>query len=242
MIDPRVSLIQERLAPIDRIIAVTGGKGGIGKTVIASTLGVILKNRGLKVGLCDLDLCGPSTHIVLGGETLYPEEEKGIVPPNVYGIQYLSIVFFAKDFATPLRGTDISNAIIELLAITRWDKLDVLLFDMPPGLSDAALDTIRFIPHGEYLIVTTGSKLSWVTTRKIISFLKELNLPIIGVIENLANPQEDFIQSSLKEFNIKYLGKIPIDPELEKTFGNPQKLLQTKFAKELDKIAEKFVR
>ncbi|MCK5023812.1 MAG: P-loop NTPase, partial [Candidatus Aenigmarchaeota archaeon] len=141
--DPRLEIIDRRLEKIKKIVAVSGGKGGIGKSSAASTLALMLSKAGHKVGLLDLDFSSPSTHVILGIEDLYPVEEKGIIPPEIYGIKYMSIIYYTGDNPSPLRGGDISNAIIELLAITRWEELDFLVIDMPPGIGDIALDTIR---------------------------------------------------------------------------------------------------
>ena len=153
-----MNIIDKRLENIKRLIAVGGGKGGIGKSLTASTLALTLSKLGYKVGLLDLDFCGPSTHIILGIKGIYPKEEKGIIPPEIYGIRFMSIIYYAGDNPSPLRGTDISNAIIELLAITQWGELDFLIIDMPPGIGDPILDTIRLIKRVNFLIITTQSR------------------------------------------------------------------------------------
>jgi len=109
-------------------------------------LSLNLNDRGFKTGLLDLDFTSPSTHVILGVKDFYPEEEYGIIPPLAHGIRYMSITHYSLDEPAPLRGVDVSNAIIELLAITRWEDLDYLIIDMPPGIGDATLDTIRLIP------------------------------------------------------------------------------------------------
>ncbi|MCK4321585.1 P-loop NTPase, partial [candidate division WOR-3 bacterium] len=150
--DPRLRIIDKRLKNIKTMIAISGGKGGIGKSLVASTLSLILSKLGYKVGLLDLDFCGPSTHIVLGIRGIYPKEEKGIIPPEIYGIKFMSIIYYAGDNPSPLRGIDISNAIIELLAITRWGPLDFLIIDVPPGIGDTTLDIIRLMKKTGFLI------------------------------------------------------------------------------------------
>jgi len=120
MVDPRISIIDDRLKEIRHIIAVVSGKGGVGKGLVASTLALILAKKGYKVGLFDLDFTSPSTHIILNIQELQPQEEKGIVPPQVHGLSYMSIVFYSGQYALPLRATEVSNALIELLSITRW--------------------------------------------------------------------------------------------------------------------------
>jgi len=91
--DPRLEIIDKRLENIKRLVAVSGGKGGTGKSLFASTLALTLSELGYKVGLLDLDFCGPSTHIILGIRGIYPEEEKGIIPPEIYGVKFLSIIY-----------------------------------------------------------------------------------------------------------------------------------------------------
>src|SRR3990170_4890960 len=145
MVDPRTSVISERLKRIGRIIAVSSGKGGVGKSLVATTLALALSRRGCKVGLFDLDFTSPSTHIILNAENAQPKEEKGIIPPVVKGIAYMSLVYYTGDKATPLRGADVSNALIELLSVTQWGKLDFLVIDMPPGIGDAVLDLLRLV-------------------------------------------------------------------------------------------------
>ena len=184
MIDPRLSVIRERLAQASRILAVSGGKGGIGKSSVACMLALYLSRKGYKAGLFDLDFGGLSDHILLGIEGGYPEELNGLVPPLVHGIKFMSLSYFTGHSPSPLRGSEISNALIEFLAITRWNDLDFLVIDMPPGLGDAILDVIRLVKRMEFLSVTTGSRLAIEVVRNELAMLKELGIPVVGVIEN----------------------------------------------------------
>src|SRR5512139_429225 len=120
MVDPRTSVIDERLSGIGRIIAVSSGKGGVGKSLVATTLALTLARKGCKVGLFDLDFTSPSTHIILGVGNAKPKEDKGLLPPMVKGLEYMSLIYYSGDQTMPLRGEDTSNALIELLAVTRW--------------------------------------------------------------------------------------------------------------------------
>ena len=151
MVDPRTSVINERLARIGKVVAVSSGKGGVGKSLVAATLALTLVNKGCKVGLFDIDFTSPSTHLILGAKELQPKEEKGLIPPKVHGLAYMSLVYYSGDNATPLRGVDTSNALIELLAVTQWGKLDFLIIDMPPGIGDAVLDLIRLVNRDSLL-------------------------------------------------------------------------------------------
>ena len=236
--EARVSVIDKRLKNIKRIISVASGKGGVGKSLIASTLALHLSKKGHNIGLLDLDLYGPSSHIILGVKDVFPEEEKGIIPPDVHGIKFMSIVYYTEDKPSPFRGIDISNIIIELLAITQWGSLDYLIIDMPPGMGDETLDVIRLVKNSEFLVVTTPSKVAMGAVSKLLKILKELKIPTIGVIENMTMTQSSFIRSEICQMNLPFLGSISFDKNLEDSIGKPDKLLETDFMKDLDKILE----
>lgn len=236
VLDPRLSVIDTRLAGIKRLIAVSGGKGGIGKSVISSVLALTLSRMGYRVGLLDLDLSAPSTHVVLGIADVYPKEERGIVPPEVHGIAYMSIVYFTGDEPTPLRGTDISNALLELLAITQWGSLDFLIIDMPPGIGDISMDVIRWLKKAEFLVVTTASRVALETVKKVIKMLKELNMPLIGVIENMKQHESSVVNEALQEFEVPLLGAIAFDTNLEDSIGDVNRLLESEVAVRINEI------
>jgi len=240
--DPRTSVIEKRLSSIKRIISVASGKGGVGKSLVASTTALFLSKKGYKVGLLDLDMYGPSSHIILGVEKYdFPKEEKGLIPPNINGIKFMSIVYFTEDKPAPFRGIDISNVIIELLAITQWDKLDYLIIDMPPGIGEETLDIIRLVKKNEFLVVTTSSKVSMVAVSKLLSILKELKLPTIGLIENMKMVDSSYIKDSVSKMKIRYLGYISFDKNLEESIGDPNKLQRTDFMKDLEIVLSKIV-
>jgi len=236
MADPRITIIGERLKEISKIVAVSSGKGGVGKSLIASTIALTLARKGYKVGLFDLDFTSPSTHIILGVEGLQPKEEKGIIPPQVHNLKYMSIVYYSGEQTLPLRGADISNALIELFAITRWNTLDFLVIDMPPGISDATLDIIRLVKKIKFIIVTTPSQLAFETVRKLASLLTELKIPIIGVVENMKIKDSPLIQRQVEDKGLTFWGEIPFDNKLEESLGKVDKLLETAFARELKEI------
>lgn len=238
MIDPRLSIISERMKRIKSIIAVSSGKGGVGKSLVASTLALALKEEGFKVGLFDLDFTSPSTHIILGVGDIQPKEFKGIIPPEVHGLQYMSIVYYSGQNATPLRGIDFSNALIELLSITKWDMLDYLVLDMPPGIGDATLDLIRFIKNIKFIIVTTSSQLAFETVKKLIRLLTTLKIPIIGVVENMKMDSLDTIQRQVEKLNVSFLAGIAYDHRVEEAIGKIENLLDTTIAKKAREIAQ----
>lgn len=234
--DPRLTIIAHRLENVDRLIAVSGGKGGIGKSSVASTLALCLSKKKYRVGLLDLDFYGPSCHLILGIKGVYPEEEKGILPPQVYGIKFMSIVYYAKENPLTVRGIDISNSIIELLAITRWEELDFLIIDMPPGIGDTTLDVIRLLKRIEFLVVTAPSKLALETVKKTLEMLKEAGVPIIGVIENMKVKDSPWIKQEIEKFDVKYLGGIGFDRSFEEYLGNSEGLLTSSFANDINKL------
>ena len=239
MVDPRTSIVNERLNGVNRIIAVSGGKGGVGKSLFASTFALILANEGFKVGLFDLDFTSPSTHVILGIGDLRPKEEKGIVPPHVHGLEYMSIIYYSGNHAAPLRGADVSNALIELLSIVKWGKLDYLILDMPPGISDATLDLIRLIKNLEFLIVTTPSKLAFETVKKLVGLLEALKIPVIGLVENMKMTRLRTLQKEARMLDLNLLGEIPYDTKIEDAIGRKEELLKTTFARRVKRIASK---
>ena len=236
--DPRVNIVNKRFEAIKRVIAVSGGKGGIGKSLVASGLALILARQGYKVGLLDLDLWGPTDHLIIGAERITPKEEKGIIPPEVCRIKFMSIIYYGGDKPLPLRRIDFNQATIELLAVTRWEELDFLIIDMPPGIGDPTLDVIRLINKAKFLIVTTKSRVVLETVKKTLRILNELNIPVIGVIENM-KMGESVLAEEIKKYALPFLGSIDFDKELEDSIGNPARFLKTDFAGSIREIISK---
>jgi ATP-binding protein involved in chromosome partitioning len=226
-IDPRVAVVDDRLAQVDRIIGVTGSKGGIGKSVIASTLALALADRGKRVGLFDLDFTSPSDHIVLGIDRSFPAEEFGIDPHRVHGIDMMSVAFFAGEAPVPMRGDAATSALLELLAITRWGELDVLVLDMPPGLGDTNLDVIRLLPRLEFLLVGNGSRVVIESVRRAVQLFSELKVSMIGLVENMRRQDTSAVADLATGFGVPFLGSIPYDPDLEDALGNVEMLRTT---------------
>lgn len=237
-IDPREIAISARLEKVKRIIPVVSGKGGVGKSLVSTTLALVLAEKGYKVGLLDLDFHGASDHVILGFEPKeFPEEDRGVVPPTVHGIKFMTIAYYTEDRPTPLRGKEISDALIELLTITRWDELDYLVIDMPPGLGDQLLDVLRFLKRGEFLVVATPSKLSLNVVRKLIELLKEEGHKVIGIVENMKLDDEKDVEKLAEEFGVPYLVGIPFYPDLDAKVGNVEELMKTEFAEKIRELA-----
>jgi len=236
MSDPRIAVIERRFEKVGKIIAVSSGKGGVGKSMIATSLALNLRDRGYKVGLLDLDFTSPATHVIMGVDGLYPEEDYGIIPPLAHELRYMSITHYSLDEPAPLRGQDVSNAIIELLAITRWGELDYLVVDMPPGIGDATLDTIRLIPRIEFVVVTTPSRVAYQSVRRMIILLKELGIPMSGVVENMVMRPSDYVKSDVEKLGLEYLGSIDYDEAVEESLGDVDALSKTGFYKRVGEI------
>lgn len=240
MIDPREIAISARLEKVRRIIPVVSGKGGVGKSLVSTTLALALAEKGYRVGLLDLDFHGASDHVILGFEPKeFPEEDRGVVPPTVHGIKFMSIAYYTENRPTPLRGKEISDALIELLTITRWDELDYLIIDMPPGLGDQLLDVLRFLKRGEFLVVATPSKLALNVVEKLIQLLLEEKHSVLGVVENMKLDEEEDVRKLAERYNVPYLIGIPFYSDLDAKVGNVEELMKTEFAEKIRELAEK---
>lgn len=216
-IDPRPCIIEPRLSNVKRIIAVTGWKGGIGKTVTSVTLALLLAKKGFKTGLFDLDVCGSCCHTALGVDNVLPQEDKGLIPLTISGVKFMSPAFFSSGKAVPLRGNQISDSIIEMFTVTRWDELDFLILDMPPGINDAALDILRYVPRAEILALSLPSVMSKNVLNRSLEMYKKLNVKVACVVENMTGGNDGIKQ----------------DNGLESALGQADKILKTQFANDV---------
>lgn len=231
MIDPRISVIDTRLERIGRIIAVAGGKGGVGKSACAAVTALELARGGKRVGLLDADFTGSSAHIFLGAELRFPAEDRGITPPQAgFGLRFMSAASFAGERGLALRGAELTDVFLELFAITRWEELDYLFIDMPPGLGDEVLDLIRYVRRVEALLVTTPSVVSAKVVARLRRLLEERGVPVIGLIENMSGRGESSANGVPEE---PRLAAVPYSTELEAAVGRPEALLKTDFAQAL---------
>jgi ATP-binding protein involved in chromosome partitioning len=237
--DPRPAAVERRLGEVRRILAVTGGKGGIGKSAVASTLALLFAERGLATGLCDLDLTSPTAHVFLGASGAFPTEEFGIEPPLVAGVRFMSVSFFlGPGRPAPLRGPDVTNATLEILAVTRWSPLDLLVIDMPPGSGDAALDLVRLVRRAEYVVVSADSLVVLETARRTVRLLRDLEAGVAGVVENFTRTPSTRVRDLSSEFEVPFLGSLPWDEAFEAAVGDPDRLLRTRFAEALRPVRD----
>jgi ATP-binding protein involved in chromosome partitioning len=230
--------VERRLRDVQRIVAVTGGKGGIGKSSVAVGLALSLATEGARVGLLDLDLWGPSDHVILGIPRPGLREDGGLVPDDAAGVAFMSIASIVGERPALLRGDDITNGILELLAVTIWDELDILVIDMPPGFGDTLLDAARYLPRAEYVVVTTPSELTLATTRKTLELLRRLDLPVLGLVENLwRDADSGGLRRTGAGDDLRLLGTIGYDEGYEQSLGDPDRLRRTVFYRDVRAIA-----
>lgn len=239
--DPRVTFIEKKLNKIKRVWAVTSGKGGVGKSTISSILSLLLKEKGFKVGLLDLDIFGPSTHIVLGVKNFDLIEEKGVLPQNIDGLNYISILSFTQNKPFSLRGDELSDVFLEIFTITNWGDLDFLIIDMPPGLGDTTLDLLKFVRKSEYLLISNSSRISFETVVKLYEILKYYNAKILGLIENMKYSSDDFISQECEKRGINYLGSLNFYFDLDYLYGNLNAIINSDLSLFLYKILERIL-
>ncbi|MFQ6136009.1 MAG: P-loop NTPase [Candidatus Hydrothermarchaeales archaeon] len=225
--------VMESMEKIKHKIVIMSGKGGVGKTTVAANLAVTLSLDGVKVGLLDMDLTGPNIPKMLGIEDrrLYGDKE-GILPTEVSpNLKVVSTAFFLedRDAAIVWRGPMKMGVIKQLLEEVYWNELDYLIIDLPPGTSDEPLSVAQNIPETDgVVIVTTPQDVALLDIRKAINFARAIEMPIMGIIENMSgfkcphcNEEIDIFkvgggEAAAKELGIQFLGRIPIDADIVK--------------------------
>ena len=219
------------LAGVKNIIAVVSGKGGVGKSTVASNFALALAAGGAKVGLMDADIYGPSQHIMFGvrGERPLMREVDGkglIVPIEKFGIKLMSIgLLIDEKQAVVWRGPMVSSAIRQFVSEVDWGELDYLVIDMPPGTGDIHLTIVQTVPVTGVIVVTTPQTVALADAKKGIAMFgqAQLKVPVIGLVENMSyfTPAElpdnkyyifgkDGGKNLAEEFDIPFLGQIPI--------------------------------
>ncbi|QQP84388.1 iron-sulfur cluster carrier protein ApbC [Entomomonas asaccharolytica] len=178
------------LDSVAHIIAVASGKGGVGKSTTAANLALALSQQGAKVGILDADIYGPSLGILFGlpeGTKPAVKDEKYFVPIKAHGVEVMTMAFLTSD-QTPMawRGPMASGALLQLLTQTAWGQLDYLIIDMPPGTGDIQLTLAQKVPVTAAVIVTTPQDLALIDAKKAIGLFEKVNIPVLGVIENMA--------------------------------------------------------
>ena len=208
---------------VKNIIAVGAGKGGVGKTTLAVNLALALSKRGSKVGVIDGDIYGPNVPLMLGMKAEIRTDGEKIVPAEKFGLQVISMGFLTTDDAPIIwRGPMLHGAIQQFFREVRWLDLDYLVIDMPPGTGDVALSLSQTVPVAGAVVVTTPQQVSLADSRRAIAMYKKLNIPTLGIVENMSyfvcrncHEEADIFghgggERMAKELGVPFLGAVPI--------------------------------
>lgn len=173
---------------IKHIIAVGSGKGGVGKSTVVTNLSISLAKLGYKVGVLDADVLGPNLPIMFGIDKMAYGDGSMLIPIVNHDVKVMSLGFLMDDKDAPViwRGPIVSSAIQELFTLTKWEELDYLLIDLPPGTGDSMLTVGQSLPLSGSIVVTTPAKVSTSDATKFLKTFEKLNVPILGIIENMS--------------------------------------------------------
>lgn len=221
------SVGQSSIPGIKKIIAVASGKGGVGKSTVATNLAIALSKTGAKVGLCDCDLYGPSVALMLGAEDQQPmaTEQNEIVPIEAHGIKAISMGFLlADDSPVIVRGPLATRYTQQFLRQCLWGELDYLVLDLPPGTGDIQLTISQTVAVDTAVIVTTPQEVALIDARKASAMFAKVNIPVGGVVENMAwfecaHGEKYFIfgdgggAKEAERLGVPLLAQIPIDAD-----------------------------
>ncbi len=217
---------------VKKIIAVASGKGGVGKSTVACNLAISLKRTGLKVGLLDADIYGPSVPILLGRrhEMAQGDENGRIYPLDAHGLRFISFGLFIKESDPVIwRGPMLANVLRQFLFDVEWGELDVLVLDLPPGTGDVQLSLSQFVDLDGVVIVSTPQELALLDVTKGVQMFRQVKVPIVGVVENMSSfvcdscDKEHFIfgpsraEELAKRLETNLLGRIPLESSLRES-------------------------
>jgi ATP-binding protein involved in chromosome partitioning len=223
-----VHKVQGTLGPlpnVKNIIVVASGKGGVGKSTVAANLALALQAEGARVGVLDADIYGPSQPRMLGiGGKPESPDGKSITPMRAHGLQAMSIGFLV-DEETPMiwRGPMVTQAMMQLLTDSRWEMLDYLVIDLPPGTGDIQLTLAQKVPVAGAVIVTTPQDIALLDARKALKMFEKVEVPVLGIVENMATHvcsncgHEEHIFGEgggarmAAQYQVPYLGSLPLD-------------------------------
>ncbi len=227
VMEGRALSMDQMMPTVKNIIGVASGKGGVGKTTVSVNIALALAMTGAKVGLLDADIYGPSVPLMLGmGKVAMEVENNKLQPAESHGLKVVSFGFFAdqQHQAAIYRGPIISGIVKQFLVDTNWTDLDYLIVDLPPGTGDIPLTLAQTIPITGILVVTTPQEVASSVAVKAFGMFQKLNIPILGVIENMSFfkctecGKEHHIFGSggakniSEKFNLPFLGEIPLNP------------------------------
>lgn len=222
--------LKKTLSGIRNTLFIMSGKGGVGKSAVTANLAVALANRGMKVGILDVDMHGPSIPSLLGiQDHLTPKDEETLAPAfyrEKIAVVSMDSLLGDRDTAIIWRGPKKTAAIHQFIGSVAWGELDVLLVDSPPGTGDEHLAVLQAIPEAQCVMVTTPQEISLADVRKALHFLERMHANLIGIIENMSGLSCPHCGGSIDLFssgggealakskNIPFIGRIPIDPAM----------------------------
>ncbi len=221
------------MSHIKKVIGVVSGKGGVGKSMVTSMLAVLLNRRGAHTAVLDADITGPSIPKAFGIHQKAMGSEFGILPARTKtGIDIMSVNLLLDDETAPVvwRGPIIANTVKQFWTDVIWEDVDYMFVDMPPGTGDVPLTVFQSIPLDGIVIVTSPQELVSMIVAKAVNMAKMMNVPIIGVVENMSYVKcpdcgreikvfgESHVEQTAQQFNLKVLGRVPIDPEIAKNY------------------------
>ncbi|MCG8453638.1 MAG: Mrp/NBP35 family ATP-binding protein [Spirochaetales bacterium] len=212
--DPRLAADQ---APFKNVIAVGAGKGGVGKTTVAVNLALALASTGAKVGILDADVYGPNIPQVLGTDVQPDQRDGKLLPVEKHGVQMMSMGFLIPaGQALVWRGPMIHNAINQLVTQVAWGELDYLVVDLPPGTGDAQMSLAQQLPLTGAVVVTTPQGVSVSDTLRGIDAFRKLEVPVLGVVENMAGPifGSGAGEDAAQQMEAPFLGRLPLEAEV----------------------------
>ena len=212
---------------VKHVIAVSSGKGGVGKTTVSVNLAVTLGLQGAKVGLLDADIYGPNIPMMMSVEKTPEQQDGKITPAESHGVKLISMGFFVPDDqAVVWRGPMVHTAIQQLFRDVLWGELDFLLIDLPPGTGDAQLTLSQLVPLAGAITVTTPQEVALHDVRKGMMMFQKVNVPLLGIVENMSyfvcghcgERTEIFShgggERAAEKLGIPFLGRVPIDPAI----------------------------
>jgi ATP-binding protein involved in chromosome partitioning len=208
---------------VKNVIAVGAGKGGVGKTTVAVNLAIALAKCGSKVGIIDADIYGPNVPIMLGMKSQLTTDGQKMVPAEKYGLQVISMGFLTGDDAPIIwRGPMLHGALQQFFREVAWKDLDYLVVDLPPGTGDVALTLSQTVPVAGAIVVTTPQQVSLADSRRAMAMYKKLNIPTIGIIENMSyfvcpscSHEADIFghgggEKLAADLGVPFLGRVPL--------------------------------
>lgn len=218
-----LDLNKQPIQGVRNVIAVGAGKGGVGKTTVSVNLAIALSLAGGRVAMLDGDIYGPNVPIMLGMKTQLTTDGRKMVPAEQYGIQVVSIGFLTQDDSAVIwRGPMLHGVIQQFLREVAWKEVDYLIVDLPPGTGDVALSLSQSVPVAGAVVVTTPQTVSLSDTRRAIRMYEKLNVPPLGLIENMSHfvcptcrTESDIFgkgggENLAKDMGVPFLGRIPI--------------------------------